>query len=76
MYWSGHNISRATEKKQFKQIKEAVNATNTLVLHTADQSFSNLIYGLRFPPLLLEFTATHSSESIKQLAAGVSSFFF
>lgn len=34
-----------------------------------------MIYRLLYPPMLLEFTATHSSESIKQLAAGVSGFF-
>lgn len=48
---------------------------HTPTSHPTDQSFTKLIYGLFFPPLLLEFTATQSSESIKQLAAGVSSFF-
>lgn len=47
----------------------------TLRLHIRQGSFIKLIYGLLYPPLLLEFTATHSSESIKQLAAGVSGFF-
>lgn len=52
-----------------------MNATNTLLLHIRQSSFIKLIYRLLYPPMLLEFTATHSSGSIKQLAAGVSGFF-